>query len=42
MAIPHLTAPYPNLRGTVTLPEVKAGVRDAARRGRRAAQQPIG
>jgi len=37
MAIPHLTAPYPHLRAAVPLPEVKAGARAAARRGRRTA-----
>ncbi len=37
MAIPHLTAPYPHLRGTVTLPEGKpAASIDSARRRRHA------
>jgi uncharacterized 2Fe-2S/4Fe-4S cluster protein (DUF4445 family) len=36
MALPHLTAPYPNLREAVALPERKAAAADAAR-GRRAA-----
>jgi len=36
MAIPHLTAPYPELRKVVTLPEVRAGKGDLARRARRA------
>ena len=42
MAIPHLTAPFPQLRGAVTLPEVRAGARDTARRGRRGSAQPGG
>ena len=37
MAIPHLTAPFPQLRAAVPLPEVKAGTGGAAGRGRRAA-----
>ena len=36
MAIPHLSAPYPELRKAVTLPEVRAGKGDFARRARRA------
>ena len=36
MAIPHLSAPYPELRKVVTLPEVRAGKGDPARRSRRA------
>src|SRR5205823_5270556 len=36
MAIPHLSAPYPELRKVVTLPEVRAGKGDLARRSRRA------
>ena len=36
MAIPHLSAPYPELRKVVTLPEVRAGKGDLARRARRA------
>jgi uncharacterized 2Fe-2S/4Fe-4S cluster protein (DUF4445 family) len=39
MAIPHLSAPYPELRKVVALPEVKATARDTGRRSRRAAQQ---
>ncbi len=39
MAIPHLTAPFPRLRAAVTLPAIRAGGRDAARRGRRGAAQ---
>jgi len=35
MAIPHLSAPYPELRKGVTLPEVRAGKGDLARRARR-------
>jgi hypothetical protein len=41
MAIPHLTAPYPELRKIVTLPDVKARPADAVRRSRRAAPQRI-
>ena len=37
MAIPHLTAPFPQLRAAVPLPEVRAGARGATGRGRRAA-----
>ena len=37
MAIPHLTAPFPRLRAAVSLPGVKTGAGDPARRGRRAA-----
>ena len=36
MAIPHLNAPYPELRKVVTLPEVKARAADTGRRSRRA------
>jgi uncharacterized 2Fe-2S/4Fe-4S cluster protein (DUF4445 family) len=39
MAIPHLTAPYPQLRKVVTLPEVRARPADATRRSRRSAQR---
>ena len=42
MAIPHLTAPFPQLRAAVKLPEVKAGVRDAGRRGNRRPAQRKG
>jgi len=41
MAIPHLTAPYPELRKVVTLPEVKARATDATRRSRRTAPQRV-
>ena len=41
MAIPHLTAPYPELRKVVTLPEAKARPTDAARRSRRTAARRI-
>ena len=37
MAIPHLTAPFPQLRAAVTLPGVRAGASGATGRGRRAA-----
>ena len=37
MAIPHLTAPFPQLRAAVPLPEVRAGASGATGRGRRAA-----
>jgi len=37
MAIPHLTAPFPQLRAAVPLPEIRAGARSAAKRGRRGA-----
>ena len=39
MAIPHLTAPYPELRKVVTLPDAKARPIETARRGRRTAQR---
>jgi uncharacterized 2Fe-2S/4Fe-4S cluster protein (DUF4445 family) len=42
MAIPHLTAPFPKLRATVPLPEVRAGVGGAAGRGRRVAARRDG
>jgi uncharacterized 2Fe-2S/4Fe-4S cluster protein (DUF4445 family) len=35
MAIPHKTAPYPNLRTAVTLPEPKDSAAQTATRGRR-------
>ena len=38
MAIPHLSAPYPELRKVVTLPEVRAATSGAGRRGRRASR----
>ena len=41
MAIPHLTAPYPQLRTVVTLPEVTARPTDAGRRGRRPASRRV-
>jgi uncharacterized 2Fe-2S/4Fe-4S cluster protein (DUF4445 family) len=41
MAIPHLTAPYPELRKVVPLPEVKARPTDAVRRGRRPASRRV-
>jgi uncharacterized 2Fe-2S/4Fe-4S cluster protein (DUF4445 family) len=41
MAIPHLTAPYPELRKVVTLPEAKARTADPAKRSRRAAQRSV-
>ena len=41
MAIPHLNAPYPELRKIVTLPEVKARPSDPVRRSRRAAQRSV-
>jgi uncharacterized 2Fe-2S/4Fe-4S cluster protein (DUF4445 family) len=41
MAIPHLTAAYPELRKVVTLPEVKARTADAARRSRRPAPRHV-
>ena len=37
MAIPHLSAPYPELRKVVTLPRANASVGDSGRRTRRAA-----
>ncbi len=37
MAIPHLTAPFPQLRAAVPLPAVRTGASGAAGRGRRAA-----
>jgi uncharacterized 2Fe-2S/4Fe-4S cluster protein (DUF4445 family) len=37
MAIPHLTAPFPQLRAAVQLPGIKAGASGATGRGRRAA-----
>jgi len=39
MAIPHLTAPYPELRKVVTLPESKTRTADPGRRSRRAGQR---
>ena len=40
MAIPHLTAPYPELRKVVTLPEVQAAASGAGRRSRRGVARP--
>jgi uncharacterized 2Fe-2S/4Fe-4S cluster protein (DUF4445 family) len=39
MAIPHLTAAYPQLRKVVTLPEVRVRPTESTRRGRRTAQR---
>jgi len=41
MAIPHLTAPFPQLRKVVTLPQAKARTMQSARRGRRTASPRV-